>query len=184
MMAKARIPKPAQVTSTTIKKPGLISAADKIVFSFESLERTEYFNLDCTCENWFSDLFDMLKNISGISKKDLFSGKFRTYRIHSHETAKPPNRLPDGVALKDLYQMRIGTSKGGIHGIFYDNIFYVIWLDPLHNMYPDSRFGGLRKIKAPKTCCMDRDEQLIQLQNENQTLKEELKLWNEESLPQ
>ncbi len=33
----------------------------------------------------------------------------------------------------------------------------MIWLDPLHNMYPDDRFGGLRKVKPASNCCKDRE---------------------------
>lgn len=178
-MSKSRIPKPLSPSTSNINKPRFNPSIDKVVFSFESLEKTEYFNLDCTCESWSSDLLEMLKNVSAISKKALLSGQYRTYRIHSHAGANPPSKLPEGVALKDFYQIRIGTSKGGIHGVFFDNIFYVIWLDPLHNMYPDTRFGGLRKIKPPKTCCMDRDERIIDLQSENQKLKEELQMLRE-----
>lgn len=30
--------------------------------------------------------------------------------------------------LKDFYQIRLSTAKG-IHGVFYENVFYVMWLD-------------------------------------------------------
>lgn len=56
-----------------------------------------------------------------------------------------------------------------------DNIFYVIWLDPLHNMYPDDKYGGLRKVKPHSTCCKDRDEEIIQLKQENEKLLNENK---------
>ena len=183
-MSKSRVPKPSiSKASSSVVKPSFIPSdyVDNVVFSFASLERTPYFNLDCTCENWSSDLFSMLKNISETSKRDLLSGRYRTYRVHTHENAKPPSPLPDGVALKDCYQLRISTSKGGVHGVFVDNIFYIIWVDPLHNMYPDSRFGGLRTVKPPTTCCMDRDTRIDDLLQENQRLKEEIHLWESDA---
>ena len=182
-MSRSRIPKPKIEESKSIPKPAFLPLGENdncIVFSFATLEWTEYFNLDGTCPNWSFDLFNMIKSISKISKVNLFSGKFKTYRIHSHEKAKPPSPLPDGVALKDCYQLRISTSKGGIHGIFVENIFYVIWLDPLHNMYPDDRFGGLRIIKSPSTCCREREEHIVELQTQNQKLKEENEFWETE----
>ena len=123
----------------------------------------------------------MLKNISGISKRDLLSGQYRTYRVHTHENAKPPCSLPSGVKLRDFYQMRISKSKGGIHGVFSENVFYVMWMDPLHNMYPDDRYGGLRTIHPPTTCCMERDAIINELKKENQSLKEEIELWEMEN---
>lgn len=183
-MSKSRIAKPKiKSESAIIPRPSFLPGDDKdkcIVFSFASLEWTEYFNFDGSCTNWSFDLFNMLKSISKTSKIDLLSGKFKTYRVHSHENAKPPNSLPTGVALKDCYQLRISTSKGGIHGVFVENTFYIIWVDPLHNMYPDDRFGGLRVIKSPNTCCRDREERVIELQEENKKLKEENKYWEEE----
>ncbi len=143
-MKNKDIPKATKPSQNQIKKPDFIPTDDKIKFSFSALERNEYFDFDVSHPNWASKLFDMLKNASNFSFEDL--KKLGTYRVHNHENAKPPCSLPNGVRLKDLYQIRIDKSHGGIHGVFYENIFYVIWLDPLHNMYPDSKYGGLKTI--------------------------------------
>lgn len=98
-MSKRRIPKPKlECDLKSVPKPSFLPS-DKdssVVFSFVSLEWTEYFSLDATCPNWFYDLLNMLKSVSKISKTDLLSGKFKTYRVHTHENAKPPNSLPGG----------------------------------------------------------------------------------------
>lgn len=178
----SRIPKAKQLSrQDKIVKPYFIPMEEKLTFSFSALEKTKHFNLDMTCPNWSSDLFIMLKNVSNYSKAELIRGDLKTYRVHNHENASPPDSLPDGVALRDCYQIRISKSKGGIHGVFNDNIFYVIWLDPLHNMYPDERYGGLRNINPPKTCCADRDEVLKELREENERLKEEREFWENEA---
>lgn len=185
MMSKKKpiaIPK-LKNRSTNIQSPKFLLPKEKndcVLFSFSALEWTEYFNLDATCQNWAHDLFEMLKSISEVSKNDLISGKYRTYRVHTHENATPPSKLPDGVELKDCYQLRISTSKGGIHGVFVENIFYIIWFDPLHNMYPDKRFGGLREIKPPNSCCRDREQRIFELQEEVKVLKEENEYWRTE----
>lgn len=177
----SRIPKPKTNSDIRISKPAFISTEENVTFSFSALDRTEYFNLDGTCQNWASELFEMLKNASNYTKMDLISNKVKTYRVHNHENAKPPNSLPDGVALKDCYQIRISKSKGGIHGVFNENIFYVIWLDPLHNMYPDDRYGGLRKVQAPSTCCKDRDDRIAELQEKVKQLEEDCSFWETEA---
>lgn len=182
-MSKNRVPKPqiSRLPDRAVVRPSFLPSetSDHVVFSFASLERTEYFNLDGTCPNWSSDLFEMMKNISETSKLDLLNGKYKTYRVHTHESAKPPCPLPQGVALKDCYQLRISTSKGGIHGVFYENVFYIIWLDPLHNMYPDDRFGGLRAVKPPSTCCKDRDDEITVLKEKVQKLEQDIVVWQE-----
>ena len=152
---------------------------DGIVFSFEALDKTEYFNLDGTCQNWASDMLEMLKQVSRLTVKELTSGKFRTFRLHTHEGARCPSPLPEGVELKDVYQLRISKSKGGIHGVLIEKCFYVIWFDPLHNMYPDEKYGGLRKVLPPSTCCKDRDKEILRLQEEVKNAKDEAKDWEE-----
>lgn len=177
-MKTSKIPKPISPQQhENIIRPVFKPTDDTVTFSFAALEKTEYFNLDATCSNWSSELFDMLKDVSNCSKLDLLTGKVRTYRVHNHESASPPDPLPHGVALKDCYQIRISKSKGGIHGVFNENVFYVIWLDPLHNMYPDTRYGGLKVITPLTTCCMDREEIIAELQKENACLKEDCKFW-------
>lgn len=182
-MKNKRIPKinKMQHSASKIKSPQLNSRLGTISFSFEILEFTEYFNLDGTCINWSLELFNMLKDISSIKKEELLNGSYAKskYRVHSHENAQPPSKMPVGVELKDCYQIRISKSKGGIHGIFVDNIFYIIWLDPLHNMYPDEKYGGLRKVKAGSTCCKDREQIIVELQEHNNKLKEENKTYQE-----
>lgn len=183
-MKNSKIPKAQKIHESTpiIKRQQFRYTPSAIAFSFEALEWNEYFNLDGTCVNWAFELIEMLKQVSAINKEDLLSGAYSksTYRVHDHAKASPPSKLPEGVELKDCYQIRISKSKGGIHGVFYDNIFFVIWLDPLHNMYPADNYGGLRKVKTGSTCCKDRDEIIGQLQNENTELRAENKYWESE----
>lgn len=145
----------------------------KVYFSFESLERNEYFNLDGTCQKWASDLFDTMQKASRITMKEIhagtYSGKTSPFRIHRHENANPPCDVPKNISLEDLWQIRISLSKGGIHGLFVDNVFYVLWLDPQHNMYPDENHGGLVRIPRLSTCCKERESIIAEL---SQKLKE------------
>ncbi|HHX14344.1 MAG TPA: hypothetical protein GX726_05265 [Clostridiales bacterium] len=177
----SRIPKPKSTSQNRVIGPYFISTKENVSFSFAAIERTEYFNLDGTCENWASELFEMLKNASNYPKVDLITNKLRTYRVHNHENAKPPSPLPKGVALKDCYQIRISKAKGGIHGVFNENVFYVIWFDPLHNMYPDDRVGGLRKVHSPSSCCKDRDEIIAKLKDKIIQLEEDCRFWESEA---
>ncbi len=172
----SRIPKQKRENVNKQEVPQVVKqrASDGIVFSFEILETNEYFNLDATCPNWSAELFEMLKVVSTAKKSELLSGKFRNYRVHNHETATPPSKLPNGIDIKEFYQLRISKSKGGIHGVFYENTFYVVWLDPQHNMYPNEHYGGLKKIKAPSTCCKDREQIIDDLQAENAKLLENI----------
>lgn len=177
----SKIPKASRTETQVIPEAKRLHMTDDgIVFSFEALERTEYFNLDGTCQNWANGMLDMCKEISKLTVRQLTSGSFGTYRFHNQRKAKNcPSPLPEGVELKDIYQMRISASKGGIHGVLRENCFYVIWLDPLHNMYPDDRFGGLRKVRAASTCCKDRDDEILRLQEKLTQAKKEAAEWEQ-----
>ena len=152
---------------------------NNVLFSFAAIQEHEYFNLDATCPNWAADLFKVLQNVSAIKVSDIYagvySGKGSTLRIHAHKGKRNPCAIPKNVKLEDMWQIRIGKSKGGIHGVFYENVFYVIWFDPQHNLYPDENHGGLKIIKPPTTCCKERDRELKILADENAKLKEENK---------
>ena len=174
-----RIPKAERKQTQRITKADVCTndSENKILFSFKSIEKNEYFNLDATCQNWAKDLFDTMQIVSEISLEDIYSGKYSgksaTFRIHQHQDAKAPCKLPKSVSLDDMWQIRISKSKGGIHGIIRENVFYVIWFDPLHNLYPDDNYGGLRRINPAKSCCKDRDDKLLSLEEENKELREE-----------
>ena len=45
-------------------------------------------------------------------------------------------RLDEMEQIKeDCWQLGINSTTFRIHGYFIDNVFYVVWLDPLHNLY-------------------------------------------------
>ena len=163
----SRIPHQVLKENARLPEPNVSSRSNKIVFSFEAVEQNEFFNLDATCENWSKELFGMMKIVSNIELKDIQSGMYSrkgsTLRIHRHQNAQAPCALPNNVLLENMWQIRISNNKGGIHGRFVNNVFYVIWFDPHHNLYPNKNYGGLRKIKAPQNCCKERDEELARL---------------------
>lgn len=174
-LTKAKNPIPS--TSFTAQSEG-------IVFSFASLDRNEYFNLDGTCQNWASDLFSMMQEVSQLKIKDIRAGRYsgKGLRIHNHAEARPPCPLPDGIQLEDFYQIRISKSKGGIHGIFIENVFYVVWFDPQHNMYPNENYGGLKKVVPPSTCCKDRDTEIADLKAELAEVQKERDFWESNAI--
>ena len=154
---------------------------NKLLFSFEAIEKNEYFDLDGTCQSWSKDLFDTMQKVSKVDIKDIYAGKYTgrntTFRIHRHQNAVAPCKLPEKVSLEDMWQIRISKRKGGIHGVLRENVFYVIWFDPLHNLYPNKNYGGLRKVKPTSTCCKDRDEEIENLKKEIELKENDARFW-------
>ncbi len=154
-----------------------------ILFSFDTIDKNEYFNLDGTCQNWAAELFDTMRIVSTIPSKDIYAGMYSkkgsSLRIHTHENAKAPCKTPENIDLKEMWQIRISASKGGIHGILCKNIFYVIWFDPQHNLYPDENYGGLKKVIPPSTCCKDRDMEIKALESKLEKAIANAEFWEE-----
>ena len=179
--AKATASKRIEPTNFDKKKK-----SDNVLFSFESIDRNEYFNLDGTCQNWAADLFEAMQMVSGISMTDIYAGKYSgkqsRFRIHQHEKANAPCKVPKTVSLEDMWQIRISKSKGGIHGVFSENVFYVVWFDPHHNLYPDENHGGLKKVSPPSSCCKDRDEEINKLKAELEAVRKDAEFWESEAL--
>lgn len=154
---------------------------ENILFSFDLMDKNEFFNLDGTCQNWASDLFDTMKAVSNIPSGRVYSGEFSRgsspLRIHMHGNAVAPCNIPENIDLEAMWQIRISASKGGIHGTLVKNIFHVVWFDPQHNLHPDKNHGGLKKIIPPSTCCKERDKEITVLREQLEKARSEVEFW-------
>lgn len=150
----------------------------KLVFSFNFLELDhKAFNLGGVCTNWVNDLMLHVKGLSGITRNDFINRLSDHYRSHEHTWEDLDycyDLSPEFLEQVECRQARISTSKGGIHGFLIGNTFYIVWLDPHHNLYPDERYGGIKILEPPQTCCKERDQELEKLQRENLELTEML----------
>ncbi len=156
------IPKPV-IGSGKVTSPVLVTEEDKrrslekmnqrLRFSLHYLDHGhEAFNCGGTETSWFISLFDTLKEVSKLSLNELISQR-QHYDAHQHEWEKLDYRysLPEHLweQVEDsCWQFRLSKSKGRIHGFVISNTFYIVWLDPHHNLYPDERFGGRKSCIA------------------------------------
>ena len=49
----------------------------------------------------------------------------------------------------EWYQFRISKSKGRVIGIKIDNVFYIVYLDPFHNLINSEGYGKQKKQPPP-----------------------------------
>ena len=147
---------------------------EKIIFSFRFLDFSHpAFNLGGICEKWYPELFNMLSNVSNLNRHELIITHEKIYRCHNHNWDNLDYRFnfdDEFLNQVDCRQIRISKSKGGIHGFLIGNTFYVVWIDPHHNLYPDEKYGGRKFFDSPKTCCSYRDSELYKLKKENDEL--------------
>ncbi len=136
--------KPTNVLlSTNNIKPTEVRDTEKVSFNFKRLnEKENKFKFTCKDAKYFCILLDRLKNISYFSKKELATNNSRGLRCHkiNFSDIKVSERsfgiLGEDVD-EDAWQFELTANEHGrVHGYFIDSIFYVVWLDPDHELYP------------------------------------------------
>lgn len=152
-------------------------------FSFACFDRThELFNLggkekDKTVGGqWFIELIDCLKNVSNMNIEEL---KRSMYDLHPIDWQKTNTNSPENEEQYEYWQFRINKSKGRVIGFIIEGVFYIVWLDPYHNLINSEGYGKERYYKMPLTYDNDLDKENRQLKNEIETLKEENRILKE-----
>lgn len=160
---KTKIPKIPSKTKKRLRIPFTKKQIDEIheyrseqlLFSFKFLNRDhEAFNLGGVEKDWYLTLIDHLKDISTINRNQLVVEKQQHYQAHELEWEKCEYCFDfDEKFLEqvDCLQFRLSSSSGRVHGFIIGNRFYIVWLDPHHNLYPDDRYGGVNFYNRPWT---------------------------------
>lgn len=155
---------------------------EKLCFSFKFFDREiDEFNLGNVCHSWYIILLDILKTVCDLNINELIQQR-QHYDCHGHDWTKLKfkYKLDDGFLDQvECLQFRLSKSKGRVNGFVIGNIFYIVWLDPHHNLYPDDRYGGVKCYDKPLTCYeilenynFDLLEKIHELEQENNTLLE------------
>ena len=145
-----------------------------LMFSWKFFDRHhEYFNLGQTEAAWYINCLDAMRDISNMQIKDFQRHAHPPLRVHRHEwdtvSAKYP--LPQVLLEEienDTYQFALSRANGRVHGFLIENLFFIVWLDPNHNLYPMKQHGGLTYCDQQKDCY-----ECLELENEK--LKDEIK---------
>ncbi|MEH2245093.1 hypothetical protein [Nostoc sp.] len=86
-------------------------------------------------------LLDRLKALSCLTAQELLVNRSSTLRCHAikwEHTSERAFGLPNEEQLVNIpYQFSISSNEHGrVHGFFINEIFYIVWLDPDHLLYP------------------------------------------------
>ncbi|MGB3515574.1 MAG: hypothetical protein WBA43_03905 [Elainellaceae cyanobacterium] len=134
---KTKVPKPSVsgIESTKLKPQG-------ISFSFKYYQNDHHkFSCSEKAATYWLTLIDRLKAISGLSNKELLANRSSALRCHPirwEDTSEYGFGLPNEEQLVDIpYQFSVSSNEHGrVHGFLIDEVFYVVWLDPEHLLYP------------------------------------------------
>jgi hypothetical protein len=134
---KKRTPAPAP---SLIKKT--VPKNEKMFFSFELFDAQD----SDVCPAIFPDVYTkkLMSRLAAVSQ--MTEAEFRQpgKSLRSHELDWKKTSKPDGFShlnqqQRDLMPWQFSVSAnehGRVHGIIIDNLFYVVWLDVNHCLYP------------------------------------------------
>ena len=154
---KLPVPKCTEVKTEVFPHNGAKAEQNSLTFSFACFDRNhDLFNLGGDAEDktvggaWFLDLLDCLKSVSN---KKIPEIRTSLHDIHPIDWNKTNASAPDGDEQHEYWQFRINKSKGRVIGFIVNGIehsaFYVVWLDPHHNLTDSEGSGGKVWFRRP-----------------------------------
>jgi hypothetical protein len=92
------------------------------------------------CEvGFFQNMLGTLKEVSRLRASELLgshSDALKTHIIDWNDTSEPEGfGLHEQLGDERALQISLGENSGRIHGFFVQNIYFIVWLDPEHNLY-------------------------------------------------
>lgn len=183
MSRKNAIPKPPrQQTQDSRKLAGQHSQRTlsefhdgKMMFSFVHFDRDhDAFNCGGTTTAWYIQLLDTVKHVSSLSRIEFENHQRQHYDVHriDWDSVKYRFNTPMDLEQVDCYQFRLSQAGGRVQGFMIENRFYIVWLDPHHNLYPDERFGGTKYFAKPLNAYQELEIRCAKLEEENKSLME------------
>ena len=153
-------------------------------FSFASFDRThKLFNLGDDNEtsgvisgHWFVELMDCFKSVNGMTVPEL---KTSMHDLHPVDWSNANTAIPSDSSQCQYWQFRINKSKGRVIGVLTDGVFYVVWLDPHHNLTDSEGYGTVEWHKAAPSLYEIRDMELAAAQATIERLSKELEVYEE-----
>ena len=125
----------SRIESTKLKLQG-------ISFSFKYYEDGHNkFSCNEKSATYWLTLIDRLKALSGLSNREILANRSSSLRCHPikwEDTSENGFGLPNEEQLVDTpYQFSLSSNEHGrVHGFLIDEVFYIVWLDPDHLLYP------------------------------------------------
>lgn len=152
-------------------------------FSFACFERCHpLFNLgDSSPEgtltgNWYIDLLDCFRSINHMTIQE---AKVSTHDLHPVDWDSANVAKPAGSEQQEYWQFRISKSKGRIIGILIDSIFFVVWLDPHHNLVDSPGYGKAVYYHAPMSSFEIQEQRISDLEQELRQKSDDLTAAND-----
>lgn len=137
---KGALPEPVGRVHKTKELPD-----DLLRFSFRHLELDN--NKFCIPDakekpTYFNKLLERFKDVSGYTVSRFRTEKSHGLKAHVHDWSKSSEKagyshLSEQLQQCEPWQFCLSVNEHGrVHGILIDDVFYVVWLDHGHQLYP------------------------------------------------
>ena len=164
----------------TLPYNGNVVSKKSFSFSFACFDREhDLFNLGDSSNddgvvsgNWFIDLIECLRSVCNCNIYDLKTSMHDLHPIEWDKTNATPPKYGEQL---EFQQFRINKSKGRIIGFNIDNVFYVMWLDPHHNLTDSEGYGTAKYHYRPQSEHEKNVQKITELEERNAYLMDELK---------
>lgn len=133
---KTTIPHSGKIQKTSLAPPKGLS------FSWKYFDTShDVFNVVRQDTSYLLAFLKRLRNISSLTANEIRTDGTDSLRCHPidwSQTSHPKGfQLPGEEQLVGQpYQFTISLSYGRVHGFFIGEVFYIVWLDPSHALYP------------------------------------------------
>lgn len=164
--------KPIPLTlDVEIKKPVLsrFVTKEEWSFSFKYYNQIENFGFDGKDERlstkWFISFLDRLRDLSKTDKETFLEDHVIRQNWRYHEVDWNSYNIPikrsdlkwlgkDIIENEELsfVQFHISKALGRVAGFWWENIFYIVLLDPLHNLQPSKYNNYEIRYSRPLAC--------------------------------
>ncbi|MEG4917538.1 hypothetical protein [Microcoleus sp. B7-D4] len=90
---------------------------------------------------YLASLLRRLRDLSQLNAQEIINNQSKSLRCHGIVWKNTTELNGFGIPNEDIlinipYQFQISANEyGRVHGFFSENVFYIVWLDPDHNLY-------------------------------------------------
>ena len=160
----------------TLPFNGKAVTEESLSFSFACFDRShKLFNLGdnngAVTGEWFVEMLDCFKSVSNMKFAEI---KGSIHRMHPIDWNKTNTAAPVGSEQHEYWQFRINKSKGRVIGFRIGGVFYVVWLDPHHNLTNSKGYGVVNYYRPALSLYEKKEQELAECKRKCKHLQEEL----------
>lgn len=120
----------------------LKSLPDNLIrFSFRHFIENDKFGSHLAKDGYLGALMARLRDVSSMPVSTFRCDKGKGLRAHMHDWHNTTEKngyshLNEQLQQCEPWQFQISANEHGrVHGLLVDEVFYVVWIDPDHNLY-------------------------------------------------